>query len=106
MKTVGIVVSCVLGLALLIAIGVGLSYGDIALYRWLGPKREAARTEVYRESKSYVEGTVRDLRELRVAYETTDEEHKDVVRSLILHRANELDWGRLPSDLRQFLEEL
>jgi len=78
----------------------------LTVYRTFGTAYESARTDVYRENKSYVEGTIRDLREMKREYVTASEEHQDALRSLILHRAGELDWDRLPSDVRGFLNEL
>lgn len=89
-----------------LAVIYGGYYLSLSLYRTFGPQFESTRTDVYRESKSYVEGTVRDLREMRVEYEKASPEHKDALRSLILQRSRELDWDRLPSDVRRFLESL
>lgn len=103
MKTVGIIV-CSLALI------VGLSFGAVKLrlevMRMYGAEVESVKTDIYRENKSYVEGTVRELRNLQVDYLKAADEHKPALRSLILHRANELDWDRQPSDVREFLHSL
>lgn len=78
----------------------------IMWYRHFGIMRESATTDIYRENKSYVEGTVRDLRDLQVQYVQADESQKEALKGLILHRANELDWKLLPDDVQDFLEEL
>ena len=82
--------------------------GGIQL-QWMkifGTEIESARTDIYRENKSYVEGTIRDFREMQVEYLKAEPQHRDALKSLILHRANELDWSRLPADVRGFLESL
>lgn len=89
-----------------VALAFGISYGGLEFQRWYGTKAEGVRTDIYRENKSYVEGTIRDLRELRVDYLKTPAEHKSPMRSIILQRAGELDWDRLPADLRTFLNEI
>lgn len=78
----------------------------LQVLRTFGVKFESTQTDIYRENKSYVEGTVRDLREMRVEYEKASDGHKSALKSLILQRANELDWERLPNDLQVFLNEL
>lgn len=103
---VGSVGAFVLVIALIVGGTFGAGYLGLAVYKTFGTQYESARTDIYRNNKSYVEGTVRDLRDLRVQYLAASDEHKDAIRSLILHRAGELDWDRLPSDLREFLYEL
>lgn len=98
------------GLIIVVALIVGGTFGagylGLAVYRTFGTAYESARTDIYRNNKSYIEGTIRDLRDLRREYVTAEDGHKDAIRTLILHRAGELDWDRLPSDLREFLNEL
>lgn len=97
----------ILGFIMLgVAILVGGSYGSLTLYRVFAPQWENARTDVYRNSKSYVEGTIRDLRRLKREYEKAEESQKSTLRTLILHRSDELDYDQLPGDLRRFIESL
>lgn len=97
------------GIALAVLV-VGIAFGGpylrLQVMRLFGTEIESAKTDIYRENKSYVEGTVRDLREMQVEYAKADDSHKEALGSLILHRANELDWDRLPIDVREFLNEL
>jgi hypothetical protein len=93
---------CVLGVAVI----VGGSYGSLALYRTFAPQWEDARTDVYRNSKSYVEGTIRDLRRLKREYEKAEESQQSTLRTIILQRSDELDYDQLPGDLRRFVESL
>ena len=98
--TVILVVAGLIGLAFL------APYVQLQVMRMYGTELESVKTDIYRENKSYIEGTIRDLRQLHVEYLSAEEEHKTALRDLILHRAGELDWDRLPSDVRQFLNEL
>lgn len=94
------VVGAIIGLAF------GVPYLQLQVMRAYGTEMESVKTDIYRENKSYVEGTVRDLREMQVEYVKANESQQEALSSLILHRANELDWDRLPSDVREFLNEL
>ena len=96
----------VVSIILLVVILFGATTAGIMWYRHFGIMRENATTDIYRENKSYVEGTVRDLRDLHVQYVQANESQKETLGHLILHRANELDWDRLPTDVREFLNEL
>jgi hypothetical protein len=98
---------CIVGFIVLgVAVLVGGSYGSLALYRTFAPQWEDARTDVYRNSKSYVEGTIRDLRRLKREYKKAEESQKSTLRTIILQRSDELDYDQLPSDLRRFIESL
>ena len=95
-------------LLLMVVVGAsfGIPYLKLQVLRMWGTELESVKTDIYRENKSYVEGTVRDLRELRVDYLKAPESHKEALASLVLQRANELDWERLPTDVRDFLKEI
>lgn len=99
-RSIGILVLAVAALA-------AVSFGSLAACRYFGPKWESARTDVYRTNKSYVEGTIRDLRDLKRQWATArDETAREAVAKLALHRAGELDWSNLPRDLQDFLREI
>lgn len=103
MKTLLNIVSMVV---LAIGVVVGGSYGSLALYKTFAPQWEDARTNVYRNSKSYVEGTIRDLRRLKREYEKADESQQSTLRTIIFQRSDEFDYDLLPGDLRRFIESL
>lgn len=92
--------------ALIIAAAFGFPALQLQVMRMYGTELESVKTDIYRENKSYVEGTIRDLRELQVDYAKATDSQKESLAGLILHRANELDWDRLPGDVRTFLNEL
>jgi hypothetical protein len=99
---VGVILAIVLGVGVI----VGGSYGSLYLYKTFAPQWEDARTDVYRNSKSYVEGTIRDLRRLKREYEKADESQQSTLRTIIFQRSDELDYDQLPSDLRRFINSL
>jgi len=113
MKTLRLIGTVIGGIALvagLFVCSLAISFGSTTLQlkwrQYFAPKFESVETDIYRENKSYVEGTVRDLREMRVEYEKATDAHKSALRSLILQRSRELNYERLPSDLQAFLTEL
>ena len=110
MKTIKWLVLGTLGFAAGIILIVGLTFGgaklSLEVKRMFGTELESIKTDIYQQNKGFVEGTVRELRTLRVDYEKATPSQQESLRSLILHRANELDWDRLPSDVREFLESI
>lgn len=105
-ETLAWVGGIMLAIGLIIGVAFGAPWIKLQVMRMYGTEMESVRTDIYRENKSYVEGTVRDLRELRVEYEKADDAHKSALKSLIVQRAGELDHDRLPADLREFLNGL
>lgn len=99
MAVVGV---AVLGLVLL----VGGAFLSLEMYRYFAPQWEGARTDVYRNTKSYTEGMTRDLRQLQREYEAADEGHKTTLRTIILQRSDEVDRDKMPSDVRRFVESI
>lgn len=89
-----------------VALIVGLMFGSFYAYKYFAPKYIEVETDVYRESRSYVEGTIRDLRKLKREYEAADENHKSALRTIILQRSDEIDHDKLPSDVRRFVNSL
>ena len=103
LKAIGAAVAV---LGVILGVAFGAPYIQLQVMKMYGTKLESVKTDIYRENKSYVEGTVRDLRELQVQYVQATPSQQESLRSLILHRAGELDYDRLPLDVRQFLNEL
>ena len=104
MRNALIVIACIVLLAALIA---AVSFGSLGLYRYFAPQWESARTDTYRENKSYVEGTIRDLRDLKRQWTTArDDDGKRAIAELAKQRAGELDYDRLPRDVREWLKDI
>jgi len=102
-----IAVAFIFGTAVVIVMAVMLSGANLEMTRFFGTRMESIKTDIYRENKSYIEGTRRDLREMMVEYAKAETEaHRSAIKSLILHRAGELDRDRLPQDLRDFINTL
>jgi hypothetical protein len=93
-----VIMVIVLGLAVI----VGGSYGSLYLFKTFAPQWEDARTDVYRNSKSYV----RDLRRLKREYEKADESQQSTLKTIIFQRSDEVDYDQLPGDLQRFINSL
>lgn len=104
--TLKVIAAFIATIGVLLGFAFGVPAVQLTVMRMYGTELESVRTDIYRENKSYVEGTVRDLRELQVDYVKATDSQKESLAGLILHRANELDWDRLPADVRTFLNEL
>lgn len=79
---------------------------DFFLYRYFAPKQEAVRRQVFEQSKSYNQGMIQELQNMQFEYIKADKPHQDALAGIILHRAADFDEGKLPVDLRQFIQSL
>ncbi len=93
-------------LALLVAFGA--TWGGIRWYRFFGPKREAARREVFKSTRSYQEGKEQDLSRLRLQYfRARSDEERNVIASTIRHQFADFGEQNLDSpELRAFLAKI
>ena len=79
-------------------------YGSFMFW---GPKYEDVRRDIFENTKSYKHGTIRDLYNLKLEYETSDNEaHKAAIASTIRHRVAAYPREELPYELRQFISNL
>jgi hypothetical protein len=80
---------------------------DFFMYKVFAPKMEQVRRETFEQSKAYRQGMVQELNNMRFEYlKTTDENSKEAMASIILHRVADFDENAMPNDLRQFIQEL
>jgi hypothetical protein len=106
-----VTVGRVLGyLVCLVAVVCGLAWlvqgSDFFLYKAFAARQEAARREVFEESKAYNDGMAQELDAMRFEYLKAAPEQRAALASVILHRAAAYDVARLPPDLRDFVAGL
>jgi hypothetical protein len=85
-----------------------LTFGTLAITRWAAPEAEAIRRDTHEESKSYIDGTIRDLDNLYVQWLAIPEGDgtRDALATMALHRAADFPEDRLPDRLADWLDEL
>ena len=84
-----------------------VTFGTLAITRWAAPEAEAIRRDTYEESKSYLDGTVRDLDNLYLEYQRADSgPDRAAIADIALHRAADFPEDRLPDRLAIWLETL
>lgn len=106
MRSAGIVLPCIVGLLALTWLVQG---NDFFMYRVFAPKYEQTRRQVFENTRSFNQGMVQELQNMRFDYEkTTDPEARAALASIILHRASgyNLNDPVVPQDLRDFIDNL
>lgn len=85
-----------------------VSFGGFAVYKVLAPAQEEVRREVFENSTAYIQGTRRDVENLRLEYLRAEEGslHRSALRSTILSRVAEFDLNELSPELREFITTL
>lgn len=94
-------------LVLVLALAFGLRAFGLVSFQFFGPQEEAARREVFEESKAFRDGMVTELRNMQFQYVQASPEHKAGLRSIALQRVNA--WPAsvpMPPDLAAWVAEL
>lgn len=98
------------GLVAVVVVALGLAWvvqgSDFFLYRHFAPKYEQVRRDTFEQSKAYRQGMAQELENMRFEYVKATPSQKDALRSIILHRAADVDESALNSDLRGFIRDL
>jgi hypothetical protein len=75
-------------ICLIIILGFGLTALNYGSLKFWGPKYENARREIFENTKSFRDGSSRDLDNLRLQYlQATDENTKAAIKDTMRHRA-------------------
>ena len=89
-----------------ILIIIGMMFGGLWSYRYFAPKHEDARRKVFKETRSYNEGKLQQLSKYRYEYMTGTPEEKEIISSTIRHMFADYESQELPTELRQFLDQI
>ncbi len=90
-----------------VAFVAGLSVGGYHLYAYLAPQYEATRRDVMIQSRSYTEGTVRELYTMQRQYQlASSDEEKATIAAAARHEFSIFPRERLPADLQDFLHQV
>jgi len=102
------------GLALLVpvvlvvcfAFGFGARYVGMKMHGFFYPAYVEIETDAYRNTRSYIDGVTRDLRQLQREYNKADAAGKAALKTIIFQRADEIDRDKLPADVLRFLDSI
>jgi hypothetical protein len=96
------------GLVLLIVVAFGLGLGGLQWRMFFGPRHEAVRREVFKQTRSFNEGKEQDLVKYRLEYLRADSDSdRTALASTIRHAFADYDENLIDSlELRQFLREI
>lgn len=89
-----------------IALVFGLGYVGWASYDYFAPKYRASDNIVFKQSEQYNDGMIRDLENLQLEYVNADDEHKQALRAIVLHRFSVYPEDQMPANLRNFYNQL
>ena len=108
MKVVKYVMLSLLIIVVLGSLTFGMEWAGIKWTGFFGPKREAVRREVFKQTRSYNEGKEQQLIKYRLEYlRASDEDEKKALASTIRLAFADYDENLLDSEeLRKFLKEM
>jgi len=80
---------------------------ELGLFKFLEPKRENIRREVFEQTQSYTHGKIQDLAKYLEEYDKADTNEKETIKQLIILRFAEFDETKIkPVGLRTFLKRM
>lgn len=97
---------CLLGLVVFLVVAFTLELGGLQWKAFFGPKHEAVRREVFKQTRSYNEGKEQELLKYRLEYMRADEDGKRALASTIRHAFADYDETLLSEELRSFLRDI
>jgi hypothetical protein len=84
----------------------GVAYHQLIFTAFFGPKFENVRRNTFEQSKSFRDGSLQELENMRFEYIKASPEHKVALKDIIIHRATEVPEDALPQDLYNFIQGL
>jgi hypothetical protein len=84
----------------------GIAYHDLIFTAFFAPKYETVRRNTYEQSKSFRDGSIQELENMRFEYVKASPEHKVALKDIIIHRATEVPEDALPQNLYNFIQGL
>jgi len=103
MKPLLAILGTVVGLG---ALGWGVTYHELIFQSFFNPKFEDVRRNTFERSKSFRDGSVTELQNMRFEYIKASAEHKLALKDIIIHRATEVPEDAMPQDLYNFIQGL
>jgi hypothetical protein len=103
MKPILAIVGGVIGVS---ALTWGIAYHELIFTSFFAPKFENVRRNTFEQSKSFRDGSVQELENMRFEYIKASPEHKKALADIIRHRAVEVPADAMPSDLQSFISNL
>jgi hypothetical protein len=84
----------------------GVAYHDLIFTSFFAPKYENVRRNTFEQSKSFRDGSIQELENMRFEYVKASPEHKVALKDIIIHRATEVPEDALPQNLYNFIQGL
>ena len=84
----------------------GVAYHQLIFTAFFGPKFENVRRNTFEQSKSFRDGSLQELENMRFEYIKASPEHKVALKDIIIHRATEVPEDAMPQDLYNFIQGL
>jgi hypothetical protein len=107
MSTSKIIGLSILSLVVIIVLGMGLDLVGLGWKKFIGPKRQNVETEIFHETKSYVDAMKGELADLYREYTLAESsEEKAMIHSVVRAKFGAFDVAKLDSyELQKFLTD-
>lgn len=110
MKTIGTIfvgiLSVIAMFSIIISIGFIAQGTDFFMYKFFAPKYENVRRETFENTKSYIQGTIQDMRSFQREYVSADDNQKNALKTIFNHRFADFPEDKIPNDLKDFVNQM
>jgi len=103
MRPLLVIVGSVVGIGALVWVSTA---HELIFQSFFNPKFEDVRRNTFERSKSFRDGSVTELQNMRFEYIKAAPEHKLALKDIIIHRATEVPEDAMPQDLQSFISNL
>lgn len=91
---------------LVLGVIIGLSFFGLMNYQFFAPKYEAARRQVFENTQSYQQGSIRDFDNLYLAYvQAKTDDEKAIILETLRHRTAGVQPDNIPLRVRALLNQ-
>ena len=107
MRVVGIVLACIVVIALLFGLSFGTEHLNLWWQRHFAPKYEDVKRDVFESTRSYNQAKMQELAKYKLEYEMAqDSSAKAALANVIRHKFADYNDEKLPYGLQVFLKEV
>lgn len=90
----------------ILAILFGIQYLSLTNFNFFAPKWQESNTEVWKNTSQYTDSTRRDLEDMYIQYQLTENENvRQSLKSIMLRRSSAIDPKYIPVEIQQLIKE-
>lgn len=99
------ILTTIIVMFMLVGLGTCTYYGP-DIKKHFGVRYGNADREIFEETKSFVHGNIQNLNRLMLEYKTSEGQHKEAIRMMILTECSVIDMNKMPYTIQTFVNSI